>query len=211
VNTELSGTKERIFDISIQLIAKDGFESVSIRQIAEGVGINAASIYYYFSSKEEILDTIYQYFREHWTDNRKGTGQIQTIIETGSAIEVITALWDTAFLLEEKLAVRIILISKIILMRINNDSKAKDFFLHEWFDTDVKYLQKWLGYAAEIGRLEKSFDIDTFSTFFWRQLIMMGIWAFADPNYEVRKLDEETTLLNWFAEKLPLKQPLQRI
>ena len=27
--------------------------------------------------------------------------------------------------------------------------------------------------------------------FFWRQLIMIAAWAFADPKYEVKRLDEE--------------------
>ena len=205
MNIELHGTKERIFDIAIGLIAKNGFENVGMREIAGEAGINVASIYNHFPSKEELLDAIYQYFRVHRLDNRKSIDRIKIIIETGSALEIVTILGDTAFEFEEKMAVRMILIPKIILMRIFSDPKANRFFLHEWYDIDVKHVKKWLSYAIEIGRLPEDFDAENFAIFFWRQLIMMGIWAFADMNYEVKILDEEKHLLSMFARLLPIK------
>ena len=207
MNIELHGTKERIFDIAIGLIAKNGFENVGMREIAGAAGLNVASIYNHFASKEELLDTIYQYFREHRLDNRKSVDRIKKIIETGSALDVVTILSDTAFEFEEKMAVRMVLIPKIILMRIFSDKKANQFFLHEWYEIDINHVKKWLGYAVEIGRLAEDFDIENFAVFFWKQLIMMGVWAFADPNYEVKILDEEKHLLNMFARLLPLKEP----
>jgi len=205
MDLELSGTKERIFDTAIALIAKNGFESVSMRDIATEAGIKVSSIYNHFTSKEEILDTIYKYFSMHRLDNRNFVDRIKTTIETGSALDIVTVLSDTAFDFDEKMAVRMVLIPKIILMRIFSDSKANQFFLHEWYNVDVNHLKKWLGYAVEIGRLPEDFDIENFSTFFWRQLIMMAIWAFADQNYEVRILDEEKHLLRMFAGLLPLR------
>jgi len=207
MNIELHGTKERIFDIAIGLIAKNGFENVGMREIAGAAGLNVASIYNHFASKEELLDTIYQYFREHRLDNRKSVDRIKKIIETGSALDVVTILSDTAFEFEEKMAVRMVLIPKIILMRIFSDKKANQFFLHEWYEIDINHVKKWLGYAVEIGRLAEDFDIENFAVFFWKQLIMMGVWAFADPNYEVKILDEEKHLLDMFARLLPLKEP----
>ena len=208
MHQELTGTKERIFDTAIQLIAKSGFEDVSMRDIANGAGINPASIYNHFSSKEEILDSIYRYFSAHRLDNRNSIEHIKSIVDTGTAFEVIKVLADTAFEFEEKMAIRMVLIPKILLMRIFKDPKANHFFLHEWYKEDFKHLSIWLSYAKEIGRLPEEFDIEHFATFFWRQLIMMGLWAFADMNYEVKVLDEEFHLLKLFASMLPLKDPI---
>ena len=208
MDNELTGTKERIFDTAIMLFAKEGYENVSMRDIANGATINVASIYNHFSSKDEILDTIYQYFRLHRLDNRKSVDRISRTIETGTAYDVVKILSDTAFEFEEKIAIRMVLVPKIVLMRIYRDQKANQFFLHEWFGDDITHLRKWLGYAVEIGRLDEGFDIESFSIFFWRQLVMMGIWAFADPNYEVKILDEEERLLRTFATLLPLKDPI---
>ena len=203
----LNGTKERIFDTAVHLIAKNGFEKVSMRDIAGGTGIQAASIYNHFSSKEEILETIYQYFRENRTENRRSVEHIRETIQTGSALDIVTVLSDTAFAFEEKVTVRMVLIPKIILTRIYDDPRANAFFKQEWFVTDIAFLRQWLQYAVEIGRLAKDFDIESFSMFFWRQLIMMAVWAFADPDYEVRTLDEEKLLLKMYAAILPLKDP----
>jgi len=210
MDIEFSGTKERIFDAAVMLIAKDGFENVSMRDIANGAGVNAATIYNHFAGKEEILDTIYLYFSSHRLDNRRSISHIKSIVETGSSLDLVTVLSDSAFEFEEKKAVRLILIPKIILMRIFKDDRANRFFLHEWYGEDVKHLKKWLGYAVEIGRLPKEFDIDNYAMFFWRQMVMMGIWAFADKNYEVRILDEEQHLLDMFSKLLPLGEPLRQ-
>ena len=55
-------TKEKIFDVSIDLFSKKGYDSVSLREIAEEVGIKKSSIYSHYPSKEAILMEIFEYF-----------------------------------------------------------------------------------------------------------------------------------------------------
>ena len=55
-------TKEKIFDVSLDLFSKKGYDSVSLREIADGVGIKKSSIYSHYSSKEAILMDILDYF-----------------------------------------------------------------------------------------------------------------------------------------------------
>ena len=54
-------TKEKIFDVSLDLFSKKGYDSVSLREIAEEVGIKKSSIYSHYSSKESILTDIFEY------------------------------------------------------------------------------------------------------------------------------------------------------
>ena len=56
-------TKEKIFDVSLDLFSKRGYDSVSLREIAEEVGIKKSSIYSHYSSKEAILMDIFDYLR----------------------------------------------------------------------------------------------------------------------------------------------------
>ncbi len=51
-------TKERILDASLDLFSVKGFEGVSVKEIAEVVGIKDSSLYKHFSSKQEIFDTL---------------------------------------------------------------------------------------------------------------------------------------------------------
>ncbi|WP_462316862.1 TetR/AcrR family transcriptional regulator, partial [Methanobrevibacter sp.] len=55
-------TKERIFDASLDLFSKRGYDSVSLREIADEVGIRKSSIYSHYPSKEAILMDIFDYF-----------------------------------------------------------------------------------------------------------------------------------------------------
>ncbi|MDD1774234.1 MAG: TetR/AcrR family transcriptional regulator [Methanobacterium sp.] len=56
-------TKERIFDESLDLFSKKGYEAVSVREIAREVGIRESSIYNHYKNKEAILDAIIDYFK----------------------------------------------------------------------------------------------------------------------------------------------------
>lgn len=56
--------KQKIFEISIELFSKFGYDGVSIRQIASNVGIKESSIYNHYNSKEEIMDSILTYYIE---------------------------------------------------------------------------------------------------------------------------------------------------
>jgi len=48
-------TKEQIYNKSIELFATQCYNEIGMREIAEHVGIKAASIYNHYSSKEDIL------------------------------------------------------------------------------------------------------------------------------------------------------------
>lgn len=50
--------KERILSASIELFSRKGFDATRVNEIAESAGVNKALIYYYFKSKEDILDTL---------------------------------------------------------------------------------------------------------------------------------------------------------
>lgn len=51
-------TKEKIIETSTELFSKNGFDSTSVDEIAREAGVNKALIYYYFKSKEDLLDQI---------------------------------------------------------------------------------------------------------------------------------------------------------
>lgn len=54
-------TKEKIFDVAIDLFAQKGFDAVSLREISDAVGIKKPTLYHYFKSKDEILEKILEY------------------------------------------------------------------------------------------------------------------------------------------------------
>jgi AcrR family transcriptional regulator len=52
-------TAERIVDAAVRLFNADGISRVSLRQIAEAVGISHGNLAYHYANKGEILDALY--------------------------------------------------------------------------------------------------------------------------------------------------------
>ena len=51
-------TTELLVDAAIELIEADGLETLSMRRLADRFGIQAASVYWYVTSKEHMLDLV---------------------------------------------------------------------------------------------------------------------------------------------------------
>ncbi|MCJ8009313.1 TetR/AcrR family transcriptional regulator [Lederbergia wuyishanensis] len=57
-------TKEKILNAAIDLFSKSSFSAVSIRDITREVGIKESSLYYHFKNKDELLECIFEIYRE---------------------------------------------------------------------------------------------------------------------------------------------------
>ena len=51
----MNTTKRKIFEISTKLFAQKGYDATSIEEITSVVGVAKGTLYYHFSSKEEIF------------------------------------------------------------------------------------------------------------------------------------------------------------
>ncbi|WP_338089845.1 TetR/AcrR family transcriptional regulator [Nonomuraea basaltis] len=51
-------SKERVFEAAVRVADKGGVASVTMRKVAEELGVEAMSLYYHVAGKEEILDGI---------------------------------------------------------------------------------------------------------------------------------------------------------
>jgi len=51
---EVKKIKDRILETALQLLIDDGFMHFSMRKLAARLGITAASIYNYFTNKDEL-------------------------------------------------------------------------------------------------------------------------------------------------------------
>ncbi|MGE6631648.1 TetR/AcrR family transcriptional regulator [Bacillus sp. NPDC077027] len=57
--------KEKIIKVSIQLFAKKGFSSTTIQEIADECGISKGAFYLHFKSKEQLLNSAFEYYIEN--------------------------------------------------------------------------------------------------------------------------------------------------
>jgi AcrR family transcriptional regulator len=69
-------TKAAIHRAALDLFSSQGYEKTSLREIAEQVGITKASLYYHYSSKQELLRAIIGTFMD---DIRRVLGSIDEL------------------------------------------------------------------------------------------------------------------------------------
>ena len=62
-------TKERILTEAVKLFAKEGYEAVTVDQIAKAVGIKAPSLYKHYKSKRDIFDSILRVMEQRDQEN----------------------------------------------------------------------------------------------------------------------------------------------
>lgn len=133
-------TKEKIFDVSLDLFSKKGYDSVSLREIAEEVGIKKSSIYSHYSSKEAILMDIFNQFTNSFQIDSE---EIQ-LSEDNPLLENPELFYHAG-----SEAIRNMLfqeqnlkIWKLILIQMHHNERIRSFFLN---DILVKPLEFWEG------------------------------------------------------------------
>ncbi len=57
-------TRTSIFQAADELFCKFGYDGVSIRDVARHAGVNKASVFYYFGSKEELFEAVLSNYYE---------------------------------------------------------------------------------------------------------------------------------------------------
>lgn len=75
-------TKQKIILESMKLFSIHGFDAVSIRKIAEAVGVGNSALYKHFHSKQEILEAIVSYSKDYFMEvSCKQMTQIKNLTE----------------------------------------------------------------------------------------------------------------------------------
>lgn len=139
-------TKEKIFDVSIDLFSQKGFDAVSVREIAREVGIRESSIYNHYKNKEAILDSIIDYFMSELTLSSPPEEEMEKLMETP---ELFFEVGGRAFL--ERMSVpKTEKIWRIISIELYHNQKIREFFKKEllevpinaWEDIFTKMMKK---------------------------------------------------------------------
>lgn len=118
-----SSSKDRILDAALSLFAKKSFEGARVDEIAQAAGVNKALIYYYFKSKDEILEALFQGaiadFSKHveWS-----VFLLPQVIESEEALDEALDVF-LAFIMERRE------LFTVVVMELLKDSERRDRIL----------------------------------------------------------------------------------
>ncbi len=73
-------TTRQILNVSADLFARNGFDGVSVRQIAEKAGIRESSLYNHFRSKADILERLFDELRHLIPQTRPSDEEIDRML-----------------------------------------------------------------------------------------------------------------------------------
>ncbi|MDO4481674.1 MAG: helix-turn-helix domain-containing protein, partial [Bacillota bacterium] len=62
-------TKQKILMEAVKLFSREGYEAVSVEQIAKSVGIKAPSLYKHYKNKRDIFDSILRFMEQRDCEN----------------------------------------------------------------------------------------------------------------------------------------------
>ncbi|MBR2836258.1 MAG: TetR/AcrR family transcriptional regulator [Coriobacteriales bacterium] len=99
----MGDTKQRILAEAVRLFAQEGYEAVTVEDIAQAVGIKAPSLYKHYKSKRDIFDHILQKMEQNDANNAEEcsvpAGTIDTMPEAyeQSSLEDLLAFCKVQF------------------------------------------------------------------------------------------------------------------
>jgi AcrR family transcriptional regulator len=130
-----ASTREKILDVALDLFTDQGFDSTSMREIAERLHITKPSIYYHFASKEDILMALHVRLHEFVRPTfARLTGQTLTL-----------KVWES---LLDELVDQMVAQRKLFLMHERNHAAMGKLHLHRKdHDDDHEDIQQRLRQA----------------------------------------------------------------
>ncbi|MGF7117070.1 TetR/AcrR family transcriptional regulator [Methanobacterium oryzae] len=126
-------TKEKIFDVSIELFSQKGFNAVSVREIAREVGIRESSIYNHYKNKEAILDAIIDYFMFEMLQSSPPEEEMEKLMETP---ELFFEIGAKAFI-GRMSAPKTEKIWRLISIELYHNEKIREFFKKELLEVPL--------------------------------------------------------------------------
>jgi len=192
-----STTKDRILETALLLFATEGYDRVSIRNLADSVGIQPGSLYNHYKGKEDILQSCYNYFINHRHDNRLTKSEYTPIIKDGTKEEVINVL---NYVCKEGSSVNMVYSLSIVFSRMYIDETATAICANE-IKEHSDYAADFFNTGIKLGRFF-CFNVPVVSWIYLSSIMFTAL-------IKVRKLSEwrqiEFDIFKEFMKLVPFK------
>jgi AcrR family transcriptional regulator len=149
-------TKQKVFDVAVDLFSQKGFSGTSVREIARTVGIKESSLYNHYQNKSDILTKIFDYYEAEIEKARPSKDYLAEKISIMPAQE----FWQKGLVNSQQATQKPIMqkISKIVLLEMFRDERARDIALNEFFNRQQKLVEKIFGLMQRKGSIKENLD-----------------------------------------------------
>ena len=154
-------TKERIFDEALDLFSKKGYDSVSLREIADNVGIRKSSIYSHYSSKEAILMDILDYLKGLFENDELLTSREFSLSLDNEILSENPEMFyhqGSEAIKEMFLSERNLKIWKLVFIQMHYNENIRQFFRQEILAGPLAYWEEFFKILQENGTVSGKYD-----------------------------------------------------
>lgn len=185
VTLGLEGRKWEIFKSAVFAFAEQGYENVSMRQLAEMNHMQAASLYYHFESKEILLELMYEFYSKNVEAGSPDLNALLAKVPSHKPSEVLLQCINH---FSEELQPLMDRIYTVALTQANRDERAYGLIRDNIFQHTKGFIQKLLQRMMDTGRIEP-INIDDFI-----RLYTAFLFTGAARNYT----PDPISLTSWF-------------
>jgi len=108
-------TRRQAQQVALELFTAHGYENTTLRQIADELGLNKASLYYYFASKEAILQSL---FDERGTEAEQLVTWLHEQTRTPDLLETAVLRWVGSFSADKLRGIRFMAANPLVIAGI---------------------------------------------------------------------------------------------
>lgn len=112
-------TRRRAQQAALDLFTRQGYEATSLREIADELGINKASLYHHFASKEAILQSL---FDERGTEVADLLTWLRAQPPGAGVLEETVLRWVDTFTADKLAAIRFMTANPLVVRRLSDRS-----------------------------------------------------------------------------------------
>ena len=144
--------------MALELFSKKGYDSVSLREIAEEVGIKKSSIYSHYPSKEAILMDIFDYFTDLFEENELlNSKDFNLSVDNEILLENPELFYHQGSEAIRELISqeRNLKIFKLILIQMHHNEKIRQFFQDEILVMPLEFWMRFFTILKEKGIIKK--------------------------------------------------------
>lgn len=190
---EKKNTKQIILDEALSLFAVNGYDGVTVTDIADAVGIKASSLYKHYQSKQEIFDSILAKTADQYGEMAGQLGidgnipekdaaqysgmSIDTLVQAGTAMFMYFLRDDYARKLRRMLTIE----------QYKNGAASK-LYTEQYVDSPIVYQSSVFKAFMEQG-IMKSMDPKIAAMHFYSPMFLMLCLCDNDPEREPEALE----------------------
>ena len=177
--------KEDILKATLELAAANGLGTVSMQQIADKVGITKASLYNHYSSRDEIVEAMYEYLRQVSKDKANIAKPDYDKLSAGVALKDILTLSVNSYrsIVNDP---QMLLFYKIIISERSISKTAAEIMVKE--TKTMIDATKALFYALQVKGIADFKDADASAFSF-----AMGVHAILDYEFDLSFAGEQAS------------------